>query len=624
MSGICAVLWKGDRPARETLAAVSAGLSLCDSERETLEADGSAGVAVSARFSTQQFHSDAHVLAACDADLYNEADLARAVGGIGEGGVAALIAAVYRKFGESFVEHLEGSFSLAIWDRKQRKLLAAVDRFGMSRLVYFEDDQCVLVGSRIDALLRSGCVPKKINPRTVPKIVNFSTNLGPETVFTAVNRLSPGHILLSRDGRTTVRKYWDMRYGVGDDSSEDRLSRRLELLVESSVAVRCKNDPFESLGAYLSGGTDSSTVVGMLSRMNRGAVKAFSIGFQEQSFNELEYADIAARKFQANHFKYLVGPEDCFQALPGMIRCYDEPFGNSSAIPTYFCARLAAQNGVKVLLAGDGGDELFGGNERYLIDKIFQIYQDVPRLLRKGVIERMLSLLPFENGLIGKARRYVRRSNLPPIERMTSFQFLRCHPLTEVFEDGFIESLDGYSVLDTPCRYYDEAPALHHLDRLLYTDVKVTLGDNDLPKVTQMSELAGIQTRFPFLATPVAEFSGCIPARLKVKGFEKRYLFKRAFRNLLPVEILRKTKHGFGIPVAPWLKSYAPLRELARDTLLSRSALERGYFRRQFIDDVFRAHESDNTSYYGDALWTLLVVELWHRQFVDQLVEGVT
>jgi asparagine synthase (glutamine-hydrolysing) len=232
----------------------------------------------------------------------------------------------------------------------------------------------------------------------------------------------------------------------------------------------------------------------------------------------------------------------------------------------------------------------------------------------------VLHRLPFENGSVGKARRYVRRSNVPALERYFSYNFLCSHAPEEVFEGDFLAALGNYSVLEIPGRYYREAPARDHLDRLLYVDVKITLGDSDLPKVTQMAELAGVQTRFPFLDTAVAEFSGTLPARLKVKGLEKRYLFKRAFRDLLPAEIIQKKKHGFGIPVAYWLKSDPRLREFSRDILFSARALERGYFRRRFLEDLIRRHEADDSTYYGDIVWGFFVLELWHRQYVDQTV----
>jgi asparagine synthase (glutamine-hydrolysing) len=623
MSGICAV-WRKDNPegAAAALASANSGLSLVPSERLSQESDraAGAGVGVSARFAGQQIHRGGRVLVACDAELMNEDQLVEAVGAgaMGsDGKTAALLAALYERFGCDFVEKLRGGFSVVLWDSVQKRLIAAADGFGIKRLVYYEDQKVLVVASRIDALMRTGEINPDINPRAIVNVLNFTSNLGPETIFTAVQRLIPGARLLAADGQTRVEKYWDMRYGVEGDCNEARLSRELESVMERSVAAHCKHDPFSDLGAYLSGGTDSSTVVGLMTRAAKGPVNAFSIGFQEQPFNELGYAEIAAKRFGAKHHTYLVGAQDCFDALPAMIRCFDEPFGNSSAIPTYFCARLAAQNGVKALLAGDGGDELFAGNERYAVDKVFESYQTVPRLLRKGLVEPVVAALPMKAGLVGRARNYIRRANMPGVERMLSYQFLRTHSLAEVFEGDFLQALGDYTIVDIPARHYAATATRDHLDRLLYVDMKITLADNDLPKVTCMSELAGIQTRFPFLDRSVAEFSGRIPARLKMKGFDKRYLFKRAFRELLPVEIIKKKKHGFGIPVAVWMKSDKRMRELAHDTLLSARAFGRGYFRKQFVEDLFRQYEADDSTYYGDTIWTFLALELWHRQFVD-------
>jgi asparagine synthase (glutamine-hydrolysing) len=619
MSGICAV-WRRDRPEQmaEVLGAVSGGLSLDDSERMERATASEIGLGVSARFATQQLYQDAQVMIACDADLSNAEELRGSVGRGDDLGTAALLAALYERFGAGLVEKLRGGFSLIVWDRRERKLLAAVDGVGEKRLVYYHDGKALIMASRIDALTRYDAVSREINPRAIANVLNFSANLAPETIFAKVNRLAPGHLLHFSDGQIRLETYWDMRYGAEDRSGEKRLSRELETVVERSVATNCHGESSAGLGAFLSGGTDSSTVVGMMARREQGPVKAFSIGFQEQAFNELEYAALAAKKFGAEHHTYLVGPDDCFEALPRMIASFDEPFGNSSAIPTYFCARLAAQHGVRMLLAGDGGDEMFGGNSWYATDKIFGAYQNVPRVLRKGLIEPILAGLPMRNGLVGRARSYVRRSNLPGLERIMSYHFLRAHAPQDVFDADFAAALADYSVMDVPARYYAQAPARDHLNRMLYSDVKIVLGDSDLPKVTVMSELAGVQVRFPFLDRSVAEFSGRIPANLKVKGLQKRYLFKRAFEQLLPVEIREKKKHGFGIPVSTWLKSDRRMRELAHDALLSARAFGRGYFRREFIEDLFRKHEADDTAYYGDTLWTFLALELWHRQFVDE------
>jgi len=618
MSGICAV-WRRDHPERipEMLETVSGGLFLHAAERVERLTAPEIGLAVSARFTTQQAYQDPQLMIACDADLNNEEELRASIGDRKGIGTAALLAALYDRFGSGFVEKLRGSFSFVLWSRRARTMLAAVDGVGVKRLGFYDDGKVLLIASRAAAITRYHGTDREMSPRAIANVLNFSANLAPETIFARVHRLPPGTLLRFANGQAHLETYWDMRYDPEVRPNEAQLSRELESVVERSVAANCQDHSRTGLGAFLSGGTDSSTVVGMMARLGRAHLKAFSIGFEEQSFNELDYAKIAAKKFGAEHHTYLVGPDDCFDALPRMVASFDEPFGNSSAIPTYFCARLAAQHGVGVLLAGDGGDEMFGGNEWYATDKIFGAYQSVPSILRKGLIEPILAGLPVRNGFVGKARSYVRRSNLPGLERVMSYHFLCAHSPRDIFEKDFLATLADYSVLEVPARYYAQAPARDHLDRMLYSDVKIILGDSDLPKVTTMSELAGVQVRFPFLERSVTEFSGRIPANLKVKGFQKRYLFRRAFQDLLPIEILEKKKHGFGIPVSTWLKSDRRMRELAHDALLSARAFGRGYFRREFIEDLFRKHEADDTAYFGDTLWTFLVLELWHRQFVD-------
>lgn len=629
MSGICAIWLRENRDlVPGLLASMTEGLSLAEGERFAKAQDAGVGIGVSARFRSQQLYQDERILLACDAELINEKELADefkpAVVPGANTATAALLAAMYERRGIDSIERLRGGFSVVIWDRVRRQLAAAIDGFGIKRLVYYQGRGSLLVASRIDSLLRSGEVPQEVDTPAIANILNFSANLGPGTILRNVRRLSAGTVLTAgADAGIRLDQYWDMRYGVGADSNEDRLSRQLESVVEESVRAHAKVEDSAAVGAFLSGGTDSSTVVGMMTRMGRGPVKAFSIGFQEQLFNELEYAEIASRRFQAEHHTYLVGAADCLQALPHMVRFFDEPFGNSSAIPTYFCARLAAASGVRTLLAGDGGDELFAGNEWYATDQLFQVYHRVPRLFREGLIEPALTLFPSERGLLARARGYVRRAKMAPVDRILSFQFLYTHPMADVFEPDYLQALGSYSVGEIPSRHYQQAAARDHLDRLLYMDMKITIADSDLPKVTCMAELAGIQVKFPFLDRSVAEFSGRIPARLKVKGTTKRYLFKRAFRNLLPAEILAKKKHGFGIPVATWLKTDPHMREMAQDVLLSSRTWQRGYFRREFVEELFRKHQDEESPYYGDILWTLMVLELWHRQFLDAPV-GVT
>jgi len=624
MSGISAI-WQaqGERPERfaATLATLTGALCI-DSEQSLIKTAETCGVGLSSPSSTRQIHQDNRLLIACDADLDNENELTLLVRSssypTANARTASLIAALYERVGEGFVEKLSGAFSVILWDRVRRVLLAAIDHFGINRLVYYSDGRSLMIASRVDAFASMGDIDLGVNPKAIANILNFTTNMAPETTLTKVQRLTPGTLLIASNGSVRLKQYWDMRYDPNVPADEDRLANELEDVVERAVKATYGSNSFEQKGAFLSGGTDSSTVVGMMARAGKGPVRAFSIGFKEQPFNEMRYAELAAKRFGARHYTYYVSSQDCFEALPRMVRYFDEPFGNSSAIATYFCAKLAAQHGVTLLLAGDGGDELFGGNERYRTDKIFASYRTLPRILREGLIEPVLTAMP-RGGPFRRAHGYVRRANLPAVERFSSFQFLASHPAADIFEPDFLDAIGEYSFLDIPSRHYAQAAASDHLDRLLYVDVKITLADSDLPKVTCMSEMAGIRTRFPFLHRSVAEFSGRIPARLKLKRLEKRYLFKRAFRNLLPTEIIRKTKHGFGIPVADWMKSDPRMRELTRDVLLSRRASQRGYFRQSFVEELFRKHEADTSTYYGDTLWTFLILELWHRQVVDQM-----
>jgi len=614
MSSICAV-WRKANPTRVTddVRAVMARLCSNPGERALIESIGASGIAVAAqgRHQGQDCFHDGGVLLACDADLLNEAELRRAVPSA-QRSVGALLAALYRKDGARFVEALRGGFSFVLWDGAERRLFSAIDGFGIKRLVWYESDDVLLIATRADAVL--GAVPDlSINPRAIANVLNFSANLAPETIFRGVRRLTPGTLLTSSGGPTSTQPYWDMRY-ESVDTDERTLGQELESVVEASVRAQCNGSLAPHLGAFLSGGTDSSTVVGLATRVLGKPVKAFSIGFEEPGFSELEFADIAARAFGAEHYKYSVTAKDCVEALPHIVRSFDEPFGNSSAIPTYFCTRLAAQHGVTTLLAGDGGDELFGGNERYATDKIFEVYFTLPGWLRAS-IEPVAAYTPGPLG--GKARRYLRRAKMRGVERMLSFQFLQTHAPEDVFDTAFLQSLGSYDVTDIPARHYAAAPARAHLDRLLYVDVKITLADNDLPKVTCMAELADVRTRFPFLDRSVAEFSGRVPPHLKVKGFKKRYLFKKAFGDLLPQQVIQKKKHGFGIPVALWMKTDPKMREMSRDTLLSGRALGRGYFRKGFVEELFRSNDTTPGTYYGDILWTFLMIELWHRQVVD-------
>ena len=368
-----------------------------------------------------------------------------------------------------------------------------------------------------------------------------------------------------------------------------RLWHACAALVEANTHA---DEPSSVFGCFLSGGTDSSTVTGLMGQVLGQPTQAFSIGFDDPRYNEISYARVAAKHFSCPHHEYFVRPKDILELLQKASEAYDEPFGNSSIIPTYYCGKLAAEHGVTHLLAGDGGDELFGGNERYVKDQVFEHYRYVPKWARDGVLRPALDLASrsFPNGLVKKASNYVRRASLPFPERIFSYSFLATSKLSELFAPDFLGACNGTDPLEPARRHYRAAPASDPLNRWLYLDLKMTIGDNDLRKVTRMTELAGVQVRYPLLSPELADFAGTIPPRMKVKKEQLRYLFKKAMKPVLPMEIIQKPKHGFGLPYSVWVGEFKPLREFTFDTLGSQQCRERGYFRRDLLEWVWQRY----------------------------------
>ena len=343
-----------------------------------------------------------------------------------------------------------------------------------------------------------------------------------------------------------------MRYTEEAHGSERQLAQELFSRLEESVRVTSADVNPEQTGCFLSGGTDSSSIAGFFTRIQQRPARAFSIGFAEKRFDELGYAQLAARHFGLTHFERILSPQETYDLIPKIVDLFDEPFANASAIPTYACLEFAKTHGVAVMLAGDGGDELFGGNERYRVHQVYDLYQRVPKALRK-LMEPALFATPSGWSFTRKAKAYVQRSNIPNPERYCRWRLLRVFPSADVLGDT-MPHVNG-DTLAAVRAYHCAAQAHSELNRLLYIDINMTLGDEDIPKVVRTAEQNGINVRFPYLHHSLAEFSGRLPVHLKVKGLEKRYLFKRATRGFLPDEILQKKKHGFGLPIGIWLKT---------------------------------------------------------------------
>ena len=324
-----------------------------------------------------------------------------------------------------------------------------------------------------------------------------------------------------------------------------------------------------------------------------------------------------AKHFGAQHYEYIVTPQDARDALPVLLGSFDEPFANASAIPTYYCAQLAAKNGVNTLYAGDGGDEIFAGNERYSTQRLFDYYSDLPWLLKewcvKPCVAGLATVFPF--GVFVKGDKYIRRASIPYPDRITSYGLFNVIPLTDMFEAAFLDSLrqpyDPYSPIRV---HYHGSKAARHLDRQLYIDLKLTISDNDLFKVLRMCEANNVAVRFPFLDHRFVDFSATVPAKVKMRGRQLRSFFKNAYEELLPLDIRTKTKHGFGLPIPAWLRTDQQLNSMMMDLVLSSQSLQRGFFRRDTLQKFVDAHRTDETSFYGAILWNLMVLELWFRK----------
>jgi asparagine synthase (glutamine-hydrolysing) len=494
--------------------------------------------------------------------------------------------------------------------------MLAVDRFGIKRLAYAEDASGIVFASEPGAIFASGRVQKKVNLSAITEYLVYNVVPIPKTAFEGVSRVAPGEYVLWTEKGADKKRYWDMRYPEDGRDSPDALAKELLSRMETAVRVTAADLDLEKTGCFLSGGTDSSSIVGLLTQLHKPPVNAFSIGFSEERFNELEYARLAAKHFQAHHVEGRLGPEEARGVVDKVVSAYHEPFGNSSAIPTYWCAKLAREHGIELLLAGDGGDELFGGNERYREQQIFDFYQQIPESARRWLIEPAVFAGP-RLGPLRKAQNYIRQSNTGNPERYCRWRLLRVFS-PDLVLGGDMPFRNGHSdLLATARLHLKSAAASSELNRLLYLDVKMTLGDEDLPKVTRMAEVAGIRVRFPYLDHELAEFSGRLPASLKVHRLEKRYLFKRATRGLLPEAILKKKKHGFGLPIGFWLKSHPQWHGWAKEVLYDPKTYQRGYFRREFIEQLFSNMRQDDTPYFGDLLWVFLMLELWHRRHVE-------
>lgn len=558
------------------------------------------------------------VAVAFDGTIYNGATLARELS-LEPGSTARLLAALYERHGLDFLTRLNGPCAVCIVDKRQNTAHIATDRYGIVPVVYLADGGRVICAPRIrDILAVPGVDPGGVDPGALVDYLNFSAIPGPRTVYRNLRMLPPGHVV-TVSGSSAVPKltsYYDLDYTV-DNAGEERYRALVPPAIEEAVRVILDTEAAAGrrVGTFLSGGTDSSTVTGMVKKL-AGSVKSFSIGFDEPGYNELDYARIAARHFGAEHYEYMVTPDDVLAAIDALLDVYDEPFGNASAIPSYFCARFARDHGVDTLLAGDGGDEIFGGNERYAARRIFSVYHQVPKLLRKGVIEPLVAMAPELHSVITKGKKYISRANIPQPDRFYSYNPVAALGVDAIFAPDFVRQLRGHDTNAWARVHWQAAGTDDELNRLLYLDMKHTVTDNDLRKVNGMTAKAGMRVAYPFLDHRLVDLAGRMPSDLKVRGTYLRYIFKESLKGFLPPEVIAKQKHGFGLPIGVWTRTKPNIAAFVRDTLLGPSCSIQPWLRDGFLEEIFRIHGETGASFYGDIIWNLLMMELWHKKSV--------
>lgn len=513
---------------------------------------------------------------------------------------------LWRQHGKETPKHVHGNFSLAILDLAEQSAFLALDRIGAEKLAFAAGPDGLVFASQADMVAAHPGVDMALDPQGLFNFIYFFQVPAPGSVFKGVEKLLPAQWVQWRAGRINKGFYWALRYQDEPRDDFEAQSRRFHALLRDGVR-RAKGD--DDVAAFLSGGTDSSTVSGVLKELS-GQARTYSIGFDAGGFDEMEYARLAARHFGLDAREYYLRQADVLEAIPVIARHYDEPFANESAVPTYFCAKLAAADGYRIMLAGDGGDEIFGGNERYAKQKVFERYQLLPAPLRKALIEP-LAHLPGLGALppVRKVRSYIRQANIPLPERMESYNFIYRQPLGEMFSPDFLAQVDTGQPAAWLKEVYGRADSDAYINRMLHLDIKFTLADNDLRKVGGMTEAAGIEVRYPLLDDAMVDFSGEVPPDWKVKGQYLRWFFKKALTGFLPDEIINKSKHGFGLPFGLWAKDYAPLRERVEarfDAFKQRGILQPGY-----VEHIRQEHMTGHATYFGRMVWQILILEEW-------------
>ncbi|HET7112267.1 MAG TPA: asparagine synthase (glutamine-hydrolyzing) [Pyrinomonadaceae bacterium] len=522
---------------------------------------------------------------------------------------------LYEEYGDGMLRHLNGMFAFALWDSKRRRLLIARDRFGEKPLYWGVFDNTLLFASEPKVLLAHGSVKPSLNLQALRHYLSFDYVPAPLSIYQGINKLPAAYKLTLENGRVNVECYWTLSYKTADPlPSEQEASERLRELLADAVRMRLVSDV--PLGVLLSGGVDSSTVAALAVQASSEAVKTFSISFAEASFDESAYARGVAKFLGTDHHEERLSANLAANLVGEIGAWMDEPFSDPSLVPTYLLSRFTRKH-VTVALGGDGGDELFAGYQMYAGHRWAEIYKHVPALLRAGVVEPLVRLLPVKTKNLSfdyKALRFVNGAKYDAVARHhVWFGSFTPEQQSELLTSEVLDATDGdiYAQarqMATDCDNDDLVTQMQNVDTRLY------LADDILTKVDRASMAVSLEVRAPFLDPRVAEFAASLPRHYKLRGLKTKYILKKAVRDLLPPFVTRRGKKGFGVPVAEWLKF--KLRPLARDLLSPERVRRAGVFNPEYVSRLQDEHER-GVANHRKLLWTLLMFELWHESFVE-------
>lgn len=522
---------------------------------------------------------------------------------------------LYDEYGKDCLQYLRGMFVFAIWDDIEKSLFIARDRVGKKPLLYSHQPNGALIfGSEFAALLEHPGISREVDYEAIDSYLTYLCVPAPKTAFKHIRKLEPGHWMLWKDGEIKTERYWLPDFNTKISISPEEAESETLRLLRESVKMRMISEV--PLGAFLSGGVDSSAVVALMAEVSEKPVKTFSIGFEEQDFSELKYAKKVAEHIGAEHHEFIVKPH-ALEILPTLVEHYGEPYADSSAIPTYYVSRETRKH-VTVALNGDGGDESFAGYERYVAMNLAEKYHKIPRALRKGVIEKAVDLIPtseIKRSRVRDGKRFIKAAGLQKVERyfrwMSSVQ---ADSKNKLYSPEFKNTISANNAMDTLSVWFAKANGAGIVDTAMFVDQMTYLPNDLLVKVDIASMANSLEARSPLLDHKVIEFAASLPQHIKLKSTETKSLLKRIAAKLVPREVIYRKKMGFGVPVGVWFRG--EMKDFISDTLLSKRFAGRGMFDQAVVEKLVLEHtnsERDNVW----QLWTLLMLELWFQKFID-------